>query len=97
MPSSRGSSRPRDQTCHLLSPLPWQAGSLPLASPRKPRTCAYLPLFTKLVSSDKGTQLGWASRLTLHLASSASSRHTEQLKHQMSKIPFIPATRKEKV
>ena len=37
MPSSRGSSWPRDQThvC-LLSPLHWQAGSLPLAPPGKP-------------------------------------------------------------
>ena len=35
MPSSRGSSQPRDQThvsCHLL----WPAGSLPLAPPGKP-------------------------------------------------------------
>ena len=35
MPSSRGSSQPRDQT-HLLCLLHWQAGSLPLAPPGKP-------------------------------------------------------------
>ena len=36
MPSSKGSSRPRDRTwvrCHLL----WQAGSLPLVPPGKPK------------------------------------------------------------
>ena len=36
LPSSRGSSRPKDQTDSLLPPLPWQAGSLPLAPPGKP-------------------------------------------------------------
>ena len=36
MPSSRGSSRPRDRPC-LLHLLHWQAGSLPLAPPGKPR------------------------------------------------------------
>ena len=37
-PSSRGSSRPRDQThiCYILHLLHWQRGSLPLASPGKP-------------------------------------------------------------
>ena len=37
MPSSRGSSRPRDGACISLCLLHWQAGSLPLALPRKPR------------------------------------------------------------
>ena len=37
MPSSRGSSRPRDQTHYLLCLLHWQAGSLPLAPPGKPQ------------------------------------------------------------
>ena len=32
MPSSRGSSRPRDRTCRLLH---WQMSSLPLAPPEK--------------------------------------------------------------
>ena len=35
MPSSRGSSRPRDQTC-VSCLLHWQGGSLPLAPPGKP-------------------------------------------------------------
>ena len=36
MPSSRGSSRPRDQThVSYISLLHWQAGSLPLAPPQK--------------------------------------------------------------
>ena len=36
MPSSRGSSRPRDRTCVCLQH--WQAGSLPLVPPEKPLT-----------------------------------------------------------
>ena len=40
VPSSRGSSQPRDWTCVSLCCLHWQAGSLPLAPPGKPR--AYL-------------------------------------------------------
>ena len=36
MPSSRGSSPPRDQT-HVLRLLHWQGGSLPLVPPGKPR------------------------------------------------------------
>jgi len=35
MPSSRGSSQPRDGT-HLLRFLHWEVGSLPLAPPGKP-------------------------------------------------------------
>ena len=36
MPSSRGSSQPRDQTCiSLLHLVHWQVGSLPLAAPGK--------------------------------------------------------------
>ena len=35
MPSSRGSSPPRDRTC-ISCLLPWQAGSLPRAPPAKP-------------------------------------------------------------
>ena len=37
MPSSRGSSQPGDQTHVSLCLLHWQAGSLPLASPEKPK------------------------------------------------------------
>ena len=40
MPSSRGSSLPRDRTC-ISRPLHWWAGSLPLASPGKPRSPAF--------------------------------------------------------
>jgi len=36
MPSSRGSSQLRDQTCVSYIYLHWQAGSLPLAPPGKP-------------------------------------------------------------
>ena len=36
IPSSSGSSRPRDGKPNLLSLLHWQVGSLPLASPGKP-------------------------------------------------------------
>ena len=36
MPSSRGSSQPRDWTPYLLCLLHWQAGSLPRVSPGKP-------------------------------------------------------------
>ena len=39
MPSSRGSSQPRDQTC-ILGLLHWQAASLPLVPPGKPRWLA---------------------------------------------------------
>ena len=35
-PSSRGSSRPRDQTWVSLCPLHWQVGSSPLVPPEKP-------------------------------------------------------------
>ena len=37
MPSSRGSSRPRELSPRLLQLLPWQAGSLPPVPPRKPK------------------------------------------------------------
>ena len=37
MPSSRGSSRPRDLNLHLLCLLHWHVGSLPLAPPGKLR------------------------------------------------------------
>ena len=37
MPSSRGSSQPRDQT-QVSCPLHWQAVSLPLVPPRNPRS-----------------------------------------------------------
>ena len=36
VPSSRGSSQPRDPTCVSYVYLLWQAGSLPLAPPAKP-------------------------------------------------------------
>ena len=36
MPSSRGSSQPKDQTMSTTFNLNWQAGSLPLAPPGKP-------------------------------------------------------------
>ena len=36
MPSSRGSSQPRDRTCISQHLLHWQVGSLPLAPPGKP-------------------------------------------------------------
>ena len=36
MPSSRGSSPPKDQNCVSYPLLHWQAGSLPLATPGKP-------------------------------------------------------------
>ena len=40
IPSSRGSSQPRDRTCiSLLHLLHWQVGSLPLAPPGKPLAC----------------------------------------------------------
>ena len=42
MLSSRGSSRPRDQTC-VLSLLRWQAGSLPVAPPGKPHRKVVFP------------------------------------------------------
>ena len=56
MPSSRGSSWPRDQTCIYYTYLHWQVGSLPLAPPGKPQiryTCWAFPflsisLYTKL-------------------------------------------------
>ena len=41
MPSSRGSSQPRDQTRVSLSLLHWQVGSLPLAPPGMPHPCIY--------------------------------------------------------
>ena len=44
MPSSRGSSRARDQTSTCLRLLHWQTGSLPLAPPGKPVAITYRPL-----------------------------------------------------
>ena len=38
MPSSRGSSQHRDQICISYVNLHWQAGSLPLAPPGKPKS-----------------------------------------------------------
>ena len=49
MPSSGGSSQPRDWTCVSLCFLHWQAGSLPLVPPGKPSTnynCYYLCTIT---------------------------------------------------
>ena len=43
MPSSWGSSQPRDQT-RVLCLRHWQAGSLPLVPPRKP-VCSLYPIF----------------------------------------------------
>ena len=45
MPSSMGSSWPRDQTCVSLCFLHWQVGSSPLAPPRKP---IYLHIFKNI-------------------------------------------------
>ena len=42
MPSSRGSSWPRNQTCYLLCLLHWQVGSLPPVPPGKPLQNVYL-------------------------------------------------------
>ena len=39
VPSSRGSSGPRDQTRESYIYLHWQVGSLPLIPPRKPTEC----------------------------------------------------------
>ena len=44
MPSSRGSSQPRDQTCVSLYLLHWQVGSLPLVPPGKPLFPGYSEL-----------------------------------------------------
>ena len=49
MPSSRGSSRPRDQTGISYTYLEWQVGCLPLALPGKPRvryTCWVFPFLS---------------------------------------------------
>ena len=48
MPSFRGSSRPHGSTLHLLCPLHWQVGSLPLAPPAKPKR--YIPRHNYLIS-----------------------------------------------
>ena len=49
MPSSKGSSRPRDWT-HIY--LHWQTGSLPLAAPRKPLILsAFINCFMKMTST----------------------------------------------
>ena len=53
MPSSRGSSWPRDRTC-LLCLLHWQVGFLPLASPGK-----HLPHQSTLSTSYSEIYLGW--------------------------------------
>ena len=50
MPSSRGSSPPRDWTCVPYILLYWQASSLLLAPPRKPR------ITTKVRKSRRGSQ-----------------------------------------
>ena len=44
MPSSRGSSWPRDQTC-MYCLLPWQEASLPLVPPEKPKQIDTAVLF----------------------------------------------------
>ena len=46
MPSSRGSSQPRDQTCISYVYLHWQAGSSPLAPPGKPLLLSRVTYYT---------------------------------------------------
>ena len=55
MPSSRGSSRPRDRTCISYLSCVWQAGSLPLAPPGKPFHNYGLTLF----SGFSGQPISW--------------------------------------
>ena len=45
VPSSRGSSGPRDQTRESYIYLHWQVGSLPLTSPRKPIECLHCAIY----------------------------------------------------
>ena len=59
MPSSRGSSRPRDRTL-LFCLLHWQAGSLPLASPGKPREQGEIPTKAEFYCQREwGMQVPW--------------------------------------
>ena len=51
MPSSKGSSQPRDQTSDLLCLLHWQVGSLPLVPPGKP-SVAYFDLKNKFLRTN---------------------------------------------
>ena len=55
MPSSRGSSQPRDQTWVSLSLLHWQVGSLPLAPPGTPHPC----ICGQLISDKGGKTKQW--------------------------------------
>ena len=59
MPSSRGSSQPRDQTCISLHFLRWQVGSLPLVPPGKPspQTVSTLKSGASLLPSLSSQQL----------------------------------------
>ena len=50
MPSSRGSSRPKDRTC-ISCLLHWQAGSLPLRPPQKPMMYGTAQIFPCLLLS----------------------------------------------
>ena len=61
MPSSRASSRPRDQTCICV--LHWQVGSLPLAPPGKPKNTRLVAISFSRGSSPPrdGTQVSCAS------------------------------------
>ena len=52
MPSSRGSSQPRELNPSLLRLLHWQAGSLPLVTPGKPISSMCCAVLSHLVMSD---------------------------------------------
>ena len=56
LPSSRGSSRPRDQTRIFLCLLHWQAGSLPLVPPGK--SCASCKEHAKTIFLGNKNMLG---------------------------------------
>ena len=65
-PSSRGFSRPRDRT-RLLCRLYWQAGSLPLAPPRRPYNILTF-IYTRMFAPS----LGWKDPLEEGMATHSS-------------------------
>ena len=80
MPSSRGSSRPRDWTCVSYVYLHWQAGSIPLAPPGK-------PLFPALFSTVFSVTKSYSSLLPHELQHGRLP--SPSVSHRVSSDPYL--------
>ena len=76
MPSSRGSSRPRDRT-YVSCLLHWQAGSLPLAPPGKPlcrlQTRCTISIFIAILFATDFRCVNWLNSTKIHPSQWVSS------------------------